>query len=313
MVVFNAAVLSPSAVEISAAIALFALVIRLGRGLPWPNWVLAATAVSGWLLAVARPLGPFVVAAAGLLLVVLTGPALVRTAWRARPRPILAMGLVIGSGCAVNLAWQLFFVRILPAPPSSAANLLPAAAGFMPEVLGETIGVFGYLDTLMPRPAYALGGLLFVLLLGAALLGRPTVAVRRLEVLLLVEVVAVLAISAFVVLPLGVDPQGRYVLPLLVAIPLLAGDMVATWGRFSRTVGQSIAVGVGALQAVAWYSAAHRFAVGLDGPWWFISRPEWQPPAGWAPWLLTAVLACAGLAFAGLRQAREGVTGNTRP
>ena len=178
----------------------------------------------------------------------------------------------------------------------------------MPEVLGETIGVFGYLDTLMPRPAYAFAGLIFVGLVGAALVSGPIRAIRRLEVLLMVEVVAVLCVSIFIVLPLGVDPQGRYVLPILVAIPILAGEMVADSGRFARPVAAASAIGVGMLQAIAWLSAAHRFAVGLDGPWWFVPSAQWAPPGGWVPWLLTAALGCLGLAAAGLWQgrAREG-------
>ncbi|GAC1331640.1 MAG: hypothetical protein NVSMB17_09870 [Candidatus Dormibacteria bacterium] len=306
MVVFNSAVLSPSAVEIPAAIALVALVIRLARGRPWPGWLVAATCASAWLLAVARPLGAVLVFAAILLFASLGGVGLLRTEVRVHPRRWSAVFAIITSGCGINLAWQLLVVGLPPHAPGSPLGLLPTAIRSMPEVLGETIGVFGYLDTLMPRPAYALGGLLFVGLLGAALVRGPIGAIRRLELLLVVEGLAVLAVSVFVVLPLGVDPQGRYVLPLLVTIPILSGEMVAVAGGLARVVATAAAVGVGVLQAVAFISAAHRFAVGLGGPWWFLHSAQWVPPGGWPLWLLAAVAGSLGLGVAGVWQAGRG-------
>jgi hypothetical protein len=97
----------------------------------------------------------------------------------------------------------------------------------------------------------------------------------------------------------GFGMQGRYFLPVAVAIPLLAGELIRRGrDRIGHRPVLPLTVAIAATTAVihvgSWYLAARRAAVGLDGPLWFAGRSEWSPPLGWSPW---AALAVAGAAL----------------
>ena len=92
-----------------------------------------------------------------------------------------------------------------------------------------------------------------------------------------------LAVSVFQ-LRTGFGAQGRHVLPVLVLVPLSAGEILR---RRPQGLGWLLpAVGVlwAAGQAVAWLANARRAAVGTDGSWWFFGAAEWSPPGGWWVW-----------------------------
>ena len=104
------------------------------------------------------------------------------------------------------------------------------------------------------------------------------------------------ALFAAVFRPTGYGVQGRYVLPFAIAVPLLAGEIVFRHRdrleplNTRRLLGWLAAIAA-VVQAIAWFSNARRYAIGVDGSWWFLGRAEWSPPLGWWPW---AVLACIG-------------------
>jgi hypothetical protein len=101
------------------------------------------------------------------------------------------------------------------------------------------------------------------------------------------------------------------VLPVLVAIPLLAGealyrcrDRVAA-GRLAL-LAVAIPLAVALMQVAAWYVNARRYAVGGSGLGWFLGRAVWTPPAGWWTWLAAAVL--AGVFLGAVALAGRGAT-----
>ena len=96
-------------------------------------------------------------------------------------------------------------------------------------------------------------------------------------------------------------------LPALVAVPLVAGELVrahaaAIGERLRGALLTAIPLVAGAVHLLAFYWAARRAAVGTDGPLLFVGDAAWTPPLGWVPWLLLALLGSAALA-AGLRRA----------
>ena len=110
-----------------------------------------------------------------------------------------------------------------------------------------------------------------------------------------VALLMTLVVSVFQ-LRTGYGAQGRHVLPVLVLVPLCAGEILR---RRPQGLGWLLPAAGGLWaggQAVAWLANARRAAVGTDGSWWFFGAAEWSPPGGWWPW---AVLAAAG-ALAGL-------------
>ncbi len=98
--------------------------------------------------------------------------------------------------------------------------------------------------------------------------------------------------------------QGRYVLAFSMVVPLLAGEiLVRRYERLRALDAHRLflpfAATAGFVQFVAWWTNARRFAVGVDGPEWFLSSAEWSPPWGWTFWLtLAAAGGCLLLATA---------------
>lgn len=281
---------------------LAAAAVRLGRrpsavGLWW--WI--ATASGAVVLTVARPVGPFWLLAYLAPFALEARPRGVRQALRNHPWAALGSGAAVAAAVIVNIAWQ-FHV-----PPSGVTTTMSSVIGVVgpavasvPETFGEEIGVFGAADILMPRWAYGVWGAALILVIGMALLRGKRQDFRPLEIAIVGSFGIRLAFGALFIVTTGGAPQGRHVLPITVAVGMLAGETINRNRGAIPQLGRLIAV-VGILiltvQFVAWYAAAHRFAVGRDGSWWFFSGTEWAPPWGWLP---GAALMTLGLALIGL-------------
>jgi hypothetical protein len=278
MVLFVGASLNSSALEISGAIAFCACLIRLARdpGRVW--WVVLA--ISGATLALARTSGP-------IWLVLLAALALVLRPRRTRIA-LPAISVVVAA-VVLNRIWEarhgggigLYFKSV------------PATIGHAPHewwrASSELIGKFGYLEYQLP--------LLYVLwfALGFGLIGLALYVSDRRGRLIVGGLTAFalvfpMAVWLFVVRQSGYGMQGRYVLPVLVAVPLVAGEMLRRHGgRVPAWAIVPLPLAVGVLQLMAWYLAARRSAVGVSGPLDFLGQAEWSPPGGWGPWLACAI------------------------
>jgi hypothetical protein len=93
----------------------------------------------------------------------------------------------------------------------------------------------------------------------------------------------------------GYGAQGRHVLPVLVLVPLYAGEVLRRHPHGLAALLPAVAALWAVGQAVAWLASARRGALGTDGSWWFFGAPEWSPPGGWWLW---AAMAAAGAALA---------------
>ncbi len=157
------------------------------------------------------------------------------------------------------------------------------------------VGKFGYVDVKLPL-ILPLAWFALFLALGVS----AWMLCDRRERILLALVLAVgllgpVAFYALFIRPTGFGLQGRHVLPALVALPLLAGEAVYKYRDRAGPHGLgllvvAIPVACGAMQLVAWYVDAKRYAVGGSGPEWFLDRAAWTPPTGWWTWLVAAAL-----------------------
>ena len=185
-------------------------------------WVL--TALSGAVLALSRSVSP--------LWLVLA--LLVALAWSGA-RPFARAGAGSGvaaqprrscsAAVAVNRVWEALYGSHTLVDLSELHAGLVAGAHEWWTALPELVGKFGYLDVKLPLvvPVVWLG------LVGALLAARRGAVRRRERVLLAVVLVAALARSGGLLRgaacgPIGFGLQGRHVLPILVAVPLLAGE-----------------------------------------------------------------------------------------
>jgi len=201
----------------------------------------------------------------------------------------LVASAAVGVSVIVSAFWE---ETVQPHPPLGIKTLTQAFTptwGFLREIVRQQIGVFGPLDTVMPGPAYFLWGLMLVLLVALAFF----VGTRRQSLVL----IAVFGVNLFldsaldaVQRSVGFGAQGRHLLPLAVAIPLLAGEVVfVNQHKLASLRPNRLLAWFGVLAAggylLAWLSIARRYAGGLKAA--FLSgRPSWTPPLGWGPWAI---------------------------
>jgi hypothetical protein len=152
--------------------------------------------------------------------------------------------------------------------------------------LGEqVVGVFGTaLDVPISAFAYALWAVLLTGVVGLALWfgdARERVTLAGLFAAALIAV----ALLAIAVRPTGFPVQTRHVLPIVVLLPIAAGEVLRGHNRaLSPALVRGVAIGAVSVAAVvhldAWYENARAWS-------------GWTPPGSWAIW---TTLMCAALA-----------------
>jgi hypothetical protein len=306
MALFTVSALNPSGLEIAAALALAAGLLRLEAGRGWP-WALIAFAAAA--LALSRSTGPLWLAVLLIVFAVWHGRELPRIL---RQWPAVATGVLLA---AALLAGRLY-ERVhgphvafdVTAPGPSVGEGLRTV---LDAVLRQAIGMFGYAELPLPTVAYAAW---WVAAFGLFVLA-VAVGSRRQRLALAAGVAGVAAVIAFLeaalLRPAGFHVQGRHLLPGLVLLPVLCGAVLAdAAARLTkmrlRALPAVVMLVTAAVQLSAWLINAHRAAVGTRGTWWFALRPAWDPPGGWIPWLLVAA---AGAAAHALAVRRGGAAG----
>ncbi len=287
-------VVNNSALEITAATAVWAGAVYLanegapsrGRLTCWWGAVLG--------LAMARTTGLiFLPAIVFLALWVVNGAhrgpfMAARVAGRQTWAPVaVGMGLS-GSYLAASGAPGLLGV-----PPTTGLSFYAAAEASVdtiPTHLTEVIGTFGWLDTPVPIVVtlawYAAVGVL----------AAWNVTHRSWRTVL----VCVALSAGSMLLPalleaqsyarIGLFWQGRYVLPMLVGVPIL---LLAN-RRLGRAPLSSVAVLIAVGEVIAFQQQIRRYTVGLQGPI-LPFHPKWQPAIPWQT--LTVVILCVAMLF----------------
>jgi hypothetical protein len=206
----------------------------------------------------------------------------------------------VALAVALNETWEAIYGPRIPLDLGDLHAGLTAGVREWWRALPDLIGKFGYVDVKLPL-IVPLAWLALVLLLASAAVGvcgpreRLAIAMTLVGALL-----GPVVLYALLLRPTGFGLQGRHLLAALVAVPLLAGE---TLNRHRnrvdairlRLLTRGGPPAVAAMQFLAWYVNAKRYAVGPDGPVWFLDRTTWVPPGGWSPWLIAALLAAACL------------------
>jgi hypothetical protein len=314
-VVFISSVVTTSGVEITAALAHGASVLAIARGADRRAWWFYAT--SGSILALTRPLGPLWIVVNAALLISLTGPRhLLYTIKKHRAFTFPALGMLIASTAAAA-AWAILVMPHEQASLAVGRSFLSGSVHSLPEVVRQSIGVFGWLDVGLPAALVNLG----VALYGGLLLAGLVRGKARERVLLTVGLAGSLALavylSAFTQNPFGYTLQARYVMPMSVVVLLLAG-WISEGGRepAAANVGAQAApptllraaviASVTILHWTGWFVNASRSAVGRSGAAMFVGDPQWRPPGGWILWLTVATLGCVLIAVGAWQGVHDG-------
>ena len=136
------------------------------------------------------------------------------------------------------------------------------------DLLREWVGRFGWLDSFIPLWAtYAWLALGLALVGGALIIGRWRERAALLTALAGAAGAAIILSATLQAGELGGDVQARHLMPALVAVPLVAGEIVSR-SRLRAQVGRvvvAVFAATAALQWVGWYWNARRHATGSDG------------------------------------------------
>lgn len=317
MVVFSSSVLSASGPETAAAICLVAGLIRLTRGGSPAAWIWWAVGLSGGVLAVSRSLGPLFVLLAILAVTAVQGAAPLREIARAAPSRVRWTAGVVVVACAAGLYWELAYQPHVSSGVAELADEVGPSFSVLPVLLRQAVGNFGSLDSPLPTPAYVVWLALLVGLGGTAVVAGS----RRQRIALAVLVVGAVAVTVLLSVlqrTTGFGLQGRHVLPVLVAVPLLAGEVVRQYAEriHGAWLGRWVTVSfflAAAVHGLAWLANARRFAVGNEGSWLFPTNSEWAPAGSWLPWLAVVSVACLLLAWAGALGTRRTASPGADP
>lgn len=305
MVVFLAGVISPQGLEVAAAAALWAGLLRLldsfaDSGSSHRRVLWAVVIAAGAALALARASGPLWVVIVVACCLAIAGRTPTIALFRDR-RSYPWIGGLAAAGL-FSVAWTLRAggvggqANAADAPLVNGTFLEGAWAMIRntPRFIEEAAGVFGWLDTPLPGLVYSVffGALAILVVLAFAFAGRR--GRWSLISVIAVAVAVPVLVQAATIASTGLIWQGRYGMFLYLGVIVVAGRVLseslpardAPSSRISVVI-----IGMLALyQVVAFVVALRRYVVGTDDPITrMISHAEWQPPGTW-PVLLVGLV-----------------------
>ncbi len=288
MTIYMASSVNPNGLEIAVAIGLWTtlLVLVLDHADDPPMALLAAAGTCAVVLPLTRGLSPAWDVAIGVTVVGLAWGRGLRSLLHRRAVQLwlAATGVsVFGAVAWVLGAGSLNQLQNTPLPPgTSSGHLVSIVVGQTGNYIQQYIGYFGSLDTLSPLVTFLVwvGATFVLVVLAFALAGRRVAVWLSVTIALAFTVPVLLELAE--ARSVGLIGQGRYYLPLVVGIILLAGasaGRLEAFGPALRRVGSVLIamVAVGQVGAFVW--ALRRYVVGSTGP----LNPLARVVSGWAP------------------------------
>jgi Predicted membrane protein (DUF2142) len=290
MLAHLAGAVNPNGLEISAGIAMFSALIPLvfgpPRGRVGPLVWLAG--VSGVILATLRSLGPMWVFFVLAALFLPPSRPLLRRLWGYRVVRWWTLG--IGVAVALSMAWILGMktgnLVNQPTPLygysklSAAFQYLNQWGSIYPQGL---IGVAGWFDVFMPNPVYWLWIGLTASMIVLAMVISGWADRFRFLLLIFGALVPIGVVQVAEVNQLGWIIGGRYVLPLLAGMPLLAAFILERrllLARHARTFVRLFCVVMLPAHLLLLVYAMRRWQNGVDQAHPNPFTGSWHPPTG---------------------------------
>jgi hypothetical protein len=323
MALYSAAVVNPSALEISAALCLWVsglVLVREHLQSPPPGLV-GVVALSAMALAAARAISPLWLAVIAVALVAVSDARALGAVLR-RNRIVQVLVCSVGVVVALSIAWTVALHALdvqqglVPlSKHATAFDVVRAALKREGVWTEELVGIFGSHEVAAPLPTYVIW---WAGAASVALLAVVRGARRDASTLLGIAAVCVLAPIALQfghARGLGIVWQGRYMLPIAVGIPLLSATVLGApdeRSRAPRWLAPSVFVAVPVAAFLAFAEALRRYAVGINGPIVYL-HPAWQPPGGVVCWISINLVATAAFAAALWRLSRRSTRSGVLP
>ena len=291
---------NPNAVEIAAFVLVWACLMRvvsepsLSRGLLIVASIVAATVV------LMRPLAFAWLCGVAVVAFVVAGPDRRRALLSRRMWPWAVVPTAIAL--VVSWAWTLY-ARFEVKDPRvtstlSLGGVLRKSIDNWPNYLRQSVGVLGWLDTILPRFVYVAW---YAALILVAVIFVREASRRGLwagACLVVIWLALPLAINAFTSSRAGLTYQGRYTLPLFAGLAFLPMTNYRSPWRERRDrqwwLIAAVVVLVSVAEVGAFWQMVRRFTVGEDGKIVLTGKLGWEPPV--APMLLIVVNAAAMVA-----------------
>ena len=285
MVLYLAGAINPSGLEIAAAIGVWVSGLVLISEEELDRRVLLRFVIAAAVVAGCRQLGPLMVLLIVAALAAVGGMGSIRRLLSSRQVQLGAAA--VGLMAILMVGWvitQRTFTTsnngVVP-PTISDAEMWKTEISRIGYLFRQAVGWFGWLDS----PAPAMTYLAWILAMGTLLIVSLSLSARRIAI----TIGALIAV--IIVLPLLIEVpnfrtssfawQGRYNLPLLVGVPLLAAHGLAR-ARIPRPARTS--PGLLVVLALLWCGSVlafaqtlRRFSVGADGGLIFWRDPVWSP------------------------------------
>lgn len=288
MVVFLAAVINPNALEIVAAMCTVVAGLELLRTEGRPSTrSISRFFVASSMLVLARPLSMLMLLAiVALLALAALGRANLGMLAGDRRVRIGAVVLSVATGFAAFWLAYATPQRALwggPRPGITLPEALRESASMFPWRVRQMIGVFGWIDAHDALPVWMIVwwlGVVGVLVVGALVVGS---ARQRLAVVASVFGVIALTLSEVTQAErIGFVWQGRYSLPVAIAVPILAAWVVGTSGRVgSRPLRGMGALAIGSLTVImlcSYVVVMRRYVIGAPSPYLdYLFEGDWEP------------------------------------
>jgi hypothetical protein len=296
MVLFDSSVMNSSGLGVASCLAFAAAVLRITRApTRTPRWVWVAFGLAGAAAILTGPIGlVFVIGELALFGALIGRRGMRQLCGESGPRVRAAALTLLAAGVVALIYARLagFSGKIGISP---VLHSLSGGLDQIPPVLQGAVGNFASLTVPLPLFAYWTWWLLALVLFASALF------VGELRDRLLLTAVAALAFAFPVLFWAWVDRftgfglQGREVLPPLMLIPLVSGEVIfrrgagGTQKRLAPLGLSGAIVLIAVFQAYAWWISA-RVAAGAPGTIRFYAHARWSPPLGWWPWIAAAAL-----------------------
>jgi Predicted membrane protein (DUF2142) len=233
-------------------------------------------------------------------------------AWHAVRWWTLAIGGVVGAA----VTWTLVFEATFLGDYTGGNRLRPFQAVWevtlrWPSYLNEMIGVMSWLDTPLPSPVYVIWEAIAaaVIILGALMANRE--GRWRLGAIAVAGVIIPTGLMLSVINTAGFFTQGRYLLPVLVGLPIVAGYLIDERSPLESTASP----GLSTVRSAVRSTAVVLLALHLGSLAWTMVRWQrgmvptpglrdlnpftgaWHPPLGSVLPLLTATASAALLGY----------------
>ena len=290
--IFLASTMNPSAIEICAAISLWALAPLFVSG-NLERWSTIIFGLSGSLLILTRPLGPgfyFLI----LMLCYVASPDRVKL-WVLMTKYWRVLGVhLLAVLFAVWWYLNIYSFHLTPKvsvgfPSVSLRSQIDQALRHIPTLLDQSVGNFGWLDSPMPRGALVVTVVSVLLVIGRGFWSLTKNEIFALSVLVVVTVLLVVAQDLnYYSLLRNFGSQGRHIVPLLVGLPIIAASSFA-WKREWEVAAASM---WGLVMVWAGLGALRRYTVGINGDnaMDMFTERTWNPVLGFWPTVVMLVL-----------------------